>query len=185
MQYPAARPIWVFAYGSLMSDGWERAFDGSRHPGAALHGFHRDFIKKSTVNWGSTEAPCPTLGLRREPAERCVGVAFRFSSERAPRVAAYLRGREGPTFEFEVHPVALPDERQVEATVAVNRLDTPAYLGDRSLQERAAMVGSAVGTFGSCSHYVESARQALARMGVRDPHVDRFVEVVAAGGDRG
>lgn len=43
--------MWVFGYGSLMWDGWEIEFQGVKDNRAELTGFHRDFNKRSTLNW--------------------------------------------------------------------------------------------------------------------------------------
>ena len=55
--------MWVFAYGSLMWDDWEKEFSGRRQDGVVLNHFKRAFTKKSLLNWGTRERPCPTLGL--------------------------------------------------------------------------------------------------------------------------
>jgi cation transport protein ChaC len=54
--------MWVFAYGSLMSDGWEKEW-GCLRRRAVLRGYRRVFNKASVRNWGTRRFPCPTLNL--------------------------------------------------------------------------------------------------------------------------
>lgn len=171
--------MWVFGYGSLMIDRWERPFDGTPHPGAALAGYRRGFVKKSTVNWGTPESPCPTLGLLPDSAARCVGVAFELADGRRHAVRDYLRHREGPTFELRELPVTLLGGRSVPALVAINRLDTAAWCGDLSVEKRAAMVAAAVGTSGRCRDYVTKVRRTLQKLRLADPHVAAFAAAVS------
>jgi cation transport protein ChaC len=44
--------MWVFVYGSLMADGWEKVFGSMSRAVATLHDYERSFTKASTVNWG-------------------------------------------------------------------------------------------------------------------------------------
>ena len=57
--------VWVFVYGSLMWHSWETQFQGTCKGKAILKGYHRSFNKKSTRNWGTRDAPFPTLGLEK------------------------------------------------------------------------------------------------------------------------
>jgi cation transport protein ChaC len=45
--------MWVFAYGSLMSDGWENEWGCLRRCRAELGGYRRAFNKASVRNWGT------------------------------------------------------------------------------------------------------------------------------------
>ena len=68
--------MWVFVYGSLMWGDWATRFQGINRGIAKLKGYHRAFNKKSTSNWGTRDAPCPTLGLEESSNEECVGLVF-------------------------------------------------------------------------------------------------------------
>ncbi len=166
------KPMWVFGYGSLMWDGWEQAFDGEKVEGAVLEGYRRAFNKKSIANWGTEARPCPTLGLEAEAGATCTGAAFRFSAERAGAVWAYLREREGPSFALEVHDVRLPDGTIVAAYVAVNDPSAASYIGDKSPEAIAAMIGDAHGERGACFEYLENIRAKLQALSIEDPAVE-------------
>jgi cation transport regulator ChaC len=55
--------MWIFGYGSLMWDGWESEFACQERAMATLSGYRRAFNKLSVANWGTKDAPCPTLKL--------------------------------------------------------------------------------------------------------------------------
>src|SRR5262245_52821166 len=107
--------MWVFGYGSLMWDGWEVDARGTRFDGAVLSGYRRAFNKKSVENWGTSEAPGPTLGLEPGDAASCTGTAFEFPDTQRAAIEGLLRRREGRSFSLVALPVRLPDGREVQA----------------------------------------------------------------------
>lgn len=167
--------MFVFGYGSLMTDGWENRFDGTRLEGASLPGYQRSFNKASTVNWGTLENPCPTLGLEINDDAECTGCAFEFDDSVTESVLSYLEQREGPSFQFVNVAIQLPDHREVDAITPVNDLNAHTYLGRRSIHQRQRMVKAASGTSGNCEEYVRSVHLMLLKMGVRDENVEEFV----------
>lgn len=167
--------MFVFGYGSLMMDGWEQQFNGIKHEHATLFGYCRSFNKASTVNWGTREMPCPTLGLEVNEGENCVGCAFEFKEGNAEEVFTYLRNREGNSFKLTTAKVLLRDKRTVEAVTAINDTTAHSYIGGVSITKRSQMIKSATGTSGSCEHYVKSVQQMLASLGVRDAAVEELV----------
>lgn len=164
--------MWVFGYGSLMWDGWEQSFDGEREEGAVLTGYRRAFNKKSVENWGTRDRPCPTLGLEAETGASCTGVAFQFPDAKRDAVWAYLRDREGPSFDLDTAPVRLESGTAVSALVAVNDPEAASYIGDRRREEVAAMMAGARGAAGGCRDYLENTRAKLQALGITDPAVE-------------
>lgn len=170
--------MWVFGYGSLMWDGWERQFDGEKIDGAVLAGYRRAFNKKSVTNWGRDDTPCPTLGLENDESATCTGAAFQFPDERAEDVWAYLRDREGPSFDFVQVDVTLPDGRVVEAYVAINDPSAASYIGDKSTEELASMIDRARGKDGTCMDYLKNTRSKLSALSIEDEAVEALWETV-------
>jgi cation transport protein ChaC len=166
--------MWVFGYGSLMWDGWEESFHGTRVEGAVLEGYRRAFNKKSVENWGTRDRPCPTLGLEEAPAATCTGVAFQFAEARRDAVWSYLRNREGPSFDLETAPVRLPEGRTVSALVAINDPTAASYVGDRARAEIAAMIEGTEGESGGCLEYLENTRSQLRALSIEDAAVERL-----------
>jgi cation transport protein ChaC len=171
--------MWIFAYGSLMWDGWENKFGGTRVPGAELRGFHRSFNKASSANWGTPGQRGPTLGLEPEKSGIVVGVAFEFADDVSTTVLSVLAQREGPSFAFETLPIQLPaGQGQVSAFVPVNNRRSGTYVGDVELSERAMMAQSARGTSGSCKDYVRGVQKQLRVLSIADEYVDEFVDLM-------
>lgn len=164
--------MWVFGYGSLMWDGWEKQYDGTRVEGAVLEGYRRAFNKMSVENWGTRDRPCPTLGLEPEAGATCTGVAFRFPEAESDEVWGYLRDREGPSFDLKTATVRRPGGDPVQALVAINDPTADSYIGDRDPREIAAMIQGAVGKDGRCADYVQNTRSKLRAFSIADPAVE-------------
>jgi cation transport protein ChaC len=173
--------MWVFGYGSLMWDGWEKVIGGSRMDRAELVDYRRSFNKKSTRNWGTPEAPGPTLGL--EPAEggSCIGTAFEFPEDQRHAVETLLRKREGSSFTLLELPVSLPDGREVRALTPVNDRRGGTYIGNVLAEDRAAMARAAKGAAGACADYVRNINEKLRALEIVDEDVREFARLVDAG----
>ena len=161
--------MWVFAYGSLMNDGWEKAHGCSRRIHATLAGFSRSFDKASVKNWGTKEHKAPTLRIVASNAS-CSGIAFEFPEERRATVLSELLMREGPTFPLKEQSVILTDGDKVIALV-------PIYEGrniilEKDISKIAAMAIKARGTSGSCVDYVRDIANHLRASGINDPVVE-------------
>jgi len=170
--------MWIFGYGSLMWDGWEQQFDGKKVERAVLEGYRRAFNKKSVTNWGTEENPCPTLGLERDQEATCTGVAFKFPEALAEEVSAYLRDREGPSFDFVEVEIILPDSREVQARVAVNDPAAESYIGDRDTEAVASMISETEGDSGTCIDYLTSTRSKLRALSIEDEAVETLWKTV-------
>ena len=161
--------MWVFGYGSLMWDGWEKAYGCTKTSLADLPGYRRVFNKASIKRWGSKQSPCPTLNLEKVAAAACRGMAFAFPDGRRNEVLNYLRNREGEGFELPEFEVRLTDGTGVTAAV-------PLYGGKNliraaSVPEAAAVVQNAKGTAGPCAKYIKGIFDKLAELGINDPAV--------------
>jgi len=170
--------MWIFGYGSLMWDGWEQQFDGKKVGKAVLEGYRRAFNKKSVTNWGTEENPCPTLGLERDKGATCTGVAFTFPEARVEEVWAYLQDREGPSFDLVKVEITLPGSRKVQAHVAVNDPTAESYIGDKDIEDLAAMITGTEGHSGTCIDYLTSTRSKLEDLSIEDEAVEALWKMV-------
>lgn len=164
--------MWVFGYGSLMWANWETELGCIRKVLADLPDYCRVFNKASVRNWGSKEAPCPTLNLSKVVGGACRGFAFEFPDAKKTAVLDYLIKREGKTFQLREMSVHLKDQTQVSAFV-------PLYEGrnvieGKSLEKVASMVAAASGTEGNCLAYVNGIAEKLTALGIYDPAVTDF-----------
>lgn len=160
---------WIFGYGSLMWDGWESEFVCQERAIATLSGYRRAFNKLSVANWGTKEAPCPTLNLEQDRDASCQGMAFAFGPSDKDAILARLQKREGKSFTLTPLSVWLSDGMQVEAC-------TPLYSGrnlrsDLNLDDQVRMVRAARGTSGSGIDYVKGIAERLDALGIDDPAV--------------
>jgi glutathione-specific gamma-glutamylcyclotransferase len=170
--------MWIFAYGSLMWDGWERSFGATRIDGAVLANHRRSFNKKSVSNWGTPSAPCPTLGLEPATGVDCIGTAFELPEEQRTAVERWLIRREGKSFALIGMSVRLPDGRDVCALTPVNDRTKSTYLGEVPLEERAKLARTARGRSGGCADYVRNIREKLSSLGIVDEDVEAFAALI-------
>jgi cation transport protein ChaC len=170
--------MWVFGYGSLMWDGWERAIGGLRVDCAELVGYRRSFNKRSERNWGTLKVPAPTLGLEPDQNVNCIGTAFEFPDERRTAIKNLLRDREGKSFALVELPVRLPDGREVRALTPVNDRSKRTYIGDIPIAKRASMAKTAKGTRGACIDYLRSIHSQLQSLSIVDTQVEEFLTLL-------
>ncbi len=172
--------MWIFAYGSLMWDGWEKSYSCSRTAKATLKGYQRAFNKKSRRNWGTEAAPGPTLGLEVAAAGQCVGIAFEFPDNSREAVLEDLRKREGRSFALAELEVVLDNGESVSAIVAVNDPNASTHIGNLPVQQRAAMASAARGENGACADYVRNVHEKLKELGIVDTCVEEFTNAIEA-----
>jgi glutathione-specific gamma-glutamylcyclotransferase len=170
--------MWVFGYGSLMWDDWEKQFDGQKYDKALLKDFQRDFNKKSIRNWGTRELPGPTLGLESLRGSECIGSAFEFADDKEESVIAYLEEREGPSFGLSKLEILLSDNQSVQAFVPINQRMAQTYIGNISLDQRAEMAKKANGTHGNCIDYIANIRNKLLELEIKDVNVENFWQAI-------
>ncbi|WP_074070144.1 gamma-glutamylcyclotransferase [Rhizobium gallicum] len=161
--------MWIFTYGSLMGDGWEREFGCLRREVATLVGYTRSFTKASTANWGSKSTPCPTLRIVPQTSAKCLGIAFEFEGDAAGPLK-YLAAREGTNFDPIEVTIELASRAAVEARTYI-------YSGTNLIKtdnvaETLQMLKSARGTSGTGSQYLRKVYDTLKREGIDDGAVD-------------
>ena len=168
--------MWVFGYGSLIWESWEKELNCDSKILADLYGFRRTFNKLSNRNFGIWERPCPTLNLLKEESAVCRGVAFHFPNHQEETVLAALRQREGKNFDLVQLPICLTDNRNVCAY-------TPLYTGTNlitnvSLDRLAVMIRDTEGRRGRCIDYITHLANAFAAHGIKDPCVDVLIREI-------
>jgi cation transport protein ChaC len=165
--------MWVFGYGSLMWDGWEKKFNCTRRLVAELNGYRRVFNKASVANWGTKARPCPTLNIEVAEGATCRGIALEFEEQRRSEINAYLAKREGKNFELRPLAVTAQDAGSFEAIV-------PLYTGKNIITDgdRASMINAAHGTSGACVEYISNVHAQLVTLGIDDPDISALWEAV-------
>lgn len=164
--------MWVFGYGSLMWDGWEKPRRCIRSAPALARGCARVFNKASIRNWGTQHRPCPTLNLVKSEHAECRGLAFEFPDSSTNEIIKYLEKREGRGFVLRRLEIELDTGEKVDAIV-------PIYEGNNlvraeGLDQLAEMALQASGQDGLCVNYVKRIRERLAALAIEDPAVDEL-----------
>ena len=170
--------MWVFGYGSLMWDCWEKEFQGTKHGKARLKGYHRAFNKKSTRNWGTIDAPCPTLGLEKSSKVECVGLVFKFNNDQRHSVEAKLKKREGSSFQLLELEVELENGQKVTALTPVNQTNKWTYIKDTELNPLIDAAKSTRGENGSCFEYIKNLFIMCKRLEIQDKHIQKMWELI-------
>jgi len=180
---PMMRPLWVFAYGSLM---WQPGFEPAERRPALLRGLHRSFCVVSHVHRGTRERPGLVAGLDRGGA--CRGLAFRVRDGEEAAVLGYLRGREQPTMVYRetTWPIELVGEGAAErcraVCFAVDRRHEQ-YAGPLALDQRVRLVLTGVGRSGRSIDYLDEMVACLAGLGIDDAGLAALAAAVRRNGE--
>lgn len=169
--------MWVFAFGSLMADGWENQFNSIARSAARLDGYRRSFGKFSVGNWGTKKHPGVTLILEPAAEAVCHGVAFEFEGQAmSDAMRQYLRGREAcdPT----LLPLELTDGQRVNAHAYVYAGKNLLPAGTTLDEKVAIILKSERGEKGTGVDYVRNAFADLEVAGVDDPVVTELWDAV-------
>jgi len=172
----AARPDWVFAYGSLM---WNPGFVTPETRPARLPGWHRAFCIRSEHYRGTREAPGLILGLL--PGGTCRGMVHRLPHEGYDLVRHYLWNREilnDGVYVETLRPVILADGSKVEALVYLANRSHLQYAGKLPRNEAVRLIRQGVGTTGSNLDYLVNTVEQLEAHGFRDPSLHALLEAV-------
>lgn len=161
--------MWVFGYGSLMWDGWERALGCDHRAKAVLQGYRRTFNKASVRNWGTRDCKCLTLNLEKLEDAKCVGIAFRFPAAKSEEVMATLEKREGKGFPFLERAITVLDLGEFSALVPI--YSGPNLVPREAIPDAIRLMRDASGTSGTCIDYVRGVQKMLSSLDIDDASV--------------
>jgi cation transport protein ChaC len=164
------RPLWVFAYGSLM---WRPGFVSDARLPATLVGYRRCFCIYSVHHRGSPRRPGLVLGLDRGGS--CRGVAYRVPASASRGVLAYLRAREQINGVYRACQamVDLDGTDTVSALCYVAERAHPSYAGRLSIEAQARLIRAARGRSGTNLAYLASTLAHLRDLGFRERELER------------
>jgi glutathione-specific gamma-glutamylcyclotransferase len=165
--------MWIFAYGSLI---YRPSFPYLVRRRAFLPGWARRFWQGSPDHRGIPEAPGRVVTLVPAEGESCGGCAYRIDPALAGGVLAELDAREAAGFE-RLHRDVLDapgGASFAEALVYVAASENPHFLGPLGEREIAEWVRRSKGPSGPNTDYVLHLHDALAELGIEDPHVEEI-----------
>lgn len=165
------RPLWVFAYGSLI---WDPGFVFAERQRATLAGWRRSFCMHSIQFRGTPEAPGLVLALDAEPEACCNGVAYRVEDDLAGVTLGYLREREliSSAYHEAWLPVRLEQGRDVTALTFIINREHDQYAGALPLDHQARVIAERSGIRGPNADYLYSTAAHLADLGISDADLD-------------
>ncbi|HEY7689533.1 MAG TPA: gamma-glutamylcyclotransferase [Dongiaceae bacterium] len=171
----ARRPVWVFAYGSLI---WKPEIPFAEKRIATVRGYHRQFCLRVKRFRGSPEEPGLVLGL--EPGGVCRGVAYRLAEAECDGALKKLWARELLTGAYVPRWVDAHTEGGVERAIAftINRTHER-YTGRLTDPEAADALARACGHVGSSAEYLMETVAHLEELGIRDERLWRLQQMVA------
>jgi cation transport protein ChaC len=171
----ARRPVWVFAYGSLI---WKPDFPFAERRIGTVHGYHRQFCLRVKRFRGSPEAPGLVLGL--EPGGVCRGVVYRLAEEEREAALKRIWARELLTGAYVPRWVDVHTDSGTERAIAftINRAHER-YTGRLSEAEVTEALAQACGHVGSCAEYLMETVAHLEELGIRDGRLWRLQHKVA------
>ncbi|MBU6249100.1 MAG: gamma-glutamylcyclotransferase [Xanthomonadaceae bacterium] len=156
--------VWLFGYGSIL---YKTGFDCLEQRTASLHGWVRRFWQGSHDHRGTPDAPGRVVTLVREPAARCLGLAFRIR----PETLAALDVREKNGYLREAVALELGDGGRADAVTYIAPPGNGAWLGPASEPEIARQIATATGPSGPNRDYLLDLAASLRALGADDPHV--------------
>jgi len=172
------RPLWIFAYGSLI---WKPDFDAVESRLGTAHGWHRSFCLEMRRWRGSRTQPGLMMALDR--GGRCNGVVFRLADDdRLGQIRRMVRREIG----------ALEDARTIRwLTVQTQQGPMRAlvfWVGPKGERVRrklpldvvARVLARACGHMGSCAEYLYLTVKHLEERGIRDRNLWLLQKLVAA-----
>lgn len=165
------RPLWVFAYGSLI---WDPGFVFAERQRATLEGWRRSFCMHSIHYRGTPEAPGLVLALDAEAQACCAGVAYRVADDQADATVAYLRDREliSSAYHEAWLPIRLEQGGQVTALTFIINREHDQYAGPLSLEDQVRVIAERAGVRGPNADYLYSTAAHLTDLGISDADLD-------------
>jgi glutathione-specific gamma-glutamylcyclotransferase len=172
---PKGAGWWVFGYGSLL---WNPIFPIAEAKPALVRGLHRSFCLWSVASRGTAELPGLVLALT--PGGSCRGVAYRLPSPLAIDELHLLWRREMVVGGYHPKWVKLETAGKMLVGLAFTvKRDHPQYAGKLTLEQQAAVIGSACGHLGTSQDYLERTRIALVAHGIVDPYLEKLASGIA------
>lgn len=172
------RPLWIFAYGSLI---WKPDFDAVDSRKAIAHGWHRSFCLRLNRWRGTPEQPGLMMALDR--GGRCAGIAYRLpDDDRLGQIRRLLRreigSREGVDAIRWINIET--DQGALRALVFWANPRGEHVSSKLPLSSVARVLARACGHTGSCAEYLYMTVLHLEQHGIRDRNLWQLQKLVAS-----
>src|SRR5580658_6692540 len=172
----STKPVWVFAYGSLM---WSPEIRFAERLPARVHGWHRSFCLYSPEYRGTREKPGLVLGLDRGGS--CRGIAYRLAEATLAAEIDLIWTREMTGFVYHMTALKIATERgPVQGYGFTVRRDSRDYAGRLAHDVAARIIAASKGDRGTGRDYLANTVRHLEELGIADGALHRIEKLVAA-----
>jgi cation transport protein ChaC len=176
-ELPAAEPLWLFGYGSLI---WKPEIDHAEERVAIARGWHRSFCMNMT-RWRGTKLS-PGLMMALDRGGQCKGVAFRLTDDNLRQQLGKLFRREmtlKPTsYKPRILKLASDGGPMIALAFVINR-NGLTYAGPLDESHVVERLATSCGHWGSGADYLYNTVKNLEERGIHDRHLWRLQHLVA------
>ena len=170
--------LWIFGYGSLIfRPGFPHE---EKHP-AIVSGWTRRLEQGSPDHRGTPERLGRVVTLVPTSGGAVGGVVYRVADEHAEQVLAQLDHREKGGYDrITLSAEPLGGGPSLTAITWIAAPGNPYHLGPTPLAAMVEQIHDAVGPSGPNVEYVLRLAEALAELGIADPHLDEVARALRA-----
>ena len=170
------KDVWLFGYGSLI---WNPVVEVKEKTLGRIYGYHRRFCLKTRIGRGSPELPGLILGL--DNGGSCTGIALKIDKSIIADELDLLWSREMINRSYTPKKVCFyaDDGQKFEAITFVMNHESPSYVAEMSLEEKAYMIANAEGFIGTSLEYLEKTHESLKALGIYDGYLDKLQKMTA------
>ena len=169
------RNLWVFGYGSLISNP---IITHDRCLTARIHGYHRRFCLWTKIGRGTPEFPGLVLSL--DFGGSCVGVAYRLEPDTAIAELDLLWRREMLTLAYNARWLHLHTSEGIKRGLGfVANPKNPAYAPPMPFAETVNTVAEAIGFNGHCYDYLFDPLTGIKDYGIHDAAMEKLAKAVS------
>ncbi|WP_299004404.1 gamma-glutamylcyclotransferase [uncultured Shewanella sp.] len=163
--YLKDKPLWIFAYGSLM---WNPTFHFEHVEPCILKGYHRQFCIRDVIARGTSAQPALMLGI--EQGGECQGLGYQISPKKVNKELEILWNREMLTGVYVPTwvDIVLSSKEKVSALTFTMNPTHPNYLPGLSLEQVDQFVATASGPLGRNCDYLFQLVERLQELDLED-----------------
>ena len=165
--------VWLFGYGSLI---WNPVLEIAERQIGRIYGYHRRYCLLTKIGRGTPENPGLILGL--DHGGSCTGQALRIcQSANLAAELDLLWKREMLNQSYLPKKVTMhaDDGRKIDTITFVMNHQSPSYVADLSLDEKARIIAEAEGFIGTSYDYLDLTLKSLKELGIRDNYLGQIM----------
>jgi cation transport protein ChaC len=168
--------VWIFAYGSLI---WNPLMELKGQILGRIYGYHRRFCLRTKIGRGTPEQPGLILGL--DNGGSCTGLGLRIDRSIFANELDLLWRREMINGSYTPKKILIHTDcgRILDGITFVMNHESPNYVGELSLEEKARVIASASGFIGTSLEYLELTYNSLNALGIHDGYLDRLIKMTS------